>query len=63
MKRVTSVRLSLLLSSVDNNLTSGDQKYWLNGELKTVANNANIGKKLLRSFTTTIKVRNKGIGL
>ncbi len=63
MDRVTSVRLSLLLSSVDNNLTSGDQKYWLNGELKTVANSANSGKKLLRSFTSTIKVRNKGIGL
>ncbi|MDZ4263261.1 MAG: PilW family protein, partial [Pseudomonadota bacterium] len=63
MKHVTSVRLSLLLSSVDNNLTSGDQKYWLNGELKTVANDKNSGKKLLRSFTTTIKVRNKGIGL
>ncbi len=63
MDRVTSVRLSLLLSSVDKNITSVDQNYWLNGELKTVANDGNIGKKLLRSFTTTVKVRNKGIGL
>lgn len=58
MNNVNSVRLNLLMSTVDENLTNGAQNYWLNGELTTVANSANSGKKLLRGFTTTVQLRN-----
>lgn len=62
MSRVTSVRISLLFSTIDDGLASGDQNYWFNGELITVASADNKNKKLYRGFTTTIKLRNKGIG-
>ena len=58
MNNITSVRLNLLLSTLDNNLTSGSQQYWQNGEVQTVTNSNNTGKKLLRGFTTTVQLRN-----
>lgn len=61
MKRVTSLRISLLFSTIDNNLTSSDQNYWFNGELLKVERADNTSKKLYRGFTTTIKLRNQGI--
>lgn len=63
MNKVTSIRLSLLFSTIDNNLASGDQNYWFNGERINVAVKDNDNKKLYRAFTTTIKLRNQGIGL
>jgi type IV pilus assembly protein PilW len=63
MNRVTSIRISLLFSTIDNNLASGTQSYWFDGSLVNLATTANSNKKLYRSFTTTIKLRNQGIGL
>ncbi len=56
MNNITSVRLSLLLSTLEKNLTSDSQKYWQNG-VQTVAS-SNSDKKLLRGFTTTVQLRN-----
>ena len=58
MSRVTSIRLSMLFSTIDNNLATGTQNYWFNGELKSKESS---DKKLYRGFTTTIKLRNKGL--
>lgn len=63
MNRVTSIRLSLLFRTIDNGLASGDQSYWLNGVNTTMTTADNSDKKLYRGFTTTIKLRNQGIGL
>lgn len=58
MNNITSVRLNLLLSTLETNLTSDSQKYWQNGEVQTVATSTNSDKKLLRGFTTTVQLRN-----
>lgn len=58
MNNITSVRLNLLLSTLEKNLTSDSQKYWQNGEVQTVATSTNSEKKLLRGFTTTVQLRN-----
>ncbi|HHJ80722.1 MAG TPA: hypothetical protein ENJ65_03720 [Candidatus Tenderia electrophaga] len=67
MSKVISVRIHLLLATAEDNLASSKQQYWyLNcdaGAPNTVALcNAN-DRRLYRSFTTTVQLRNQGIGI
>jgi len=57
MEKVTSVRIHLLLATLEDSLASEPQSYWFNGSFDTAANG---DKRLFRSFTTTIKLRNQG---
>ena len=51
---VTGIRISLLLQSVENNITTAPQPYFFNGTTVTPAD-----RRLRRAFTTTIAVRNQ----
>ena len=53
---VSSVRITLVMSTPENNTALKDQKYWLNGKEQSVG-----GKKIFRAFTTTIALRNKDL--
>jgi type IV pilus assembly protein PilW len=55
--KVVSVRINLLMRTEEDNLASKPQQYWFMDQLYT-AND----KHLYRSFTTTIQLRNQGIG-
>jgi len=55
--KVVSVRINLLMRTEEDNLASKPQQYWFMDQLHT-AND----KHLYRSFTTTIQLRNQGIG-
>ncbi len=60
--QVSSVRITLVLSTEENNVATTTQSYWINGSLVTLdGNNDNVNKKIFRAFTTTIKLRNKGL--
>ncbi len=61
--RITSVRVHLLLSTVENNLATTPQSYWQQGELVTPSETANQSNKIFQAFTTTIQLRNQGIGI
>jgi len=52
---VVSVRISLLLQTIDDNVASSEIDYFYNG----VNNSPTTGRKLRRVFTTTINVRNR----
>lgn len=52
--RVASVRISLLLQSIEDNLTTAPQSYTFNGATVTPAD-----RRLRRVFTTTIGLRNR----
>jgi len=54
MNKVTSVRIHLLLHTLEDGLASEPQDYWFNGTEHTATD-----KRLYRSFTTTIQLRNK----
>jgi len=64
-QNVSSVRVHLLLSTLEDSLATEAQRYWYvqdgvdNMELKPVAGD----RRLYRSFTTTIQLRNQGIGI
>ena len=60
MQNVTSVRIYLLLSTTENNLATTPQNYWFKGNLQQAADG---DRRLFRGFTTTIQLRNQGIGL
>lgn len=60
MKKVISVRLSLLFATTEKNLALGPQSYWFNGTVVTQPANTT-DRRLFRAFTTTIKLRNKAI--
>jgi type IV pilus assembly protein PilW len=66
MSNVVSVRIHLLLSTGEDNLAIDPQSYWYVNqdsddiELQTAADG---DKRLFRSFTTTIQLRNYGIGV
>ena len=60
MDKVTSVRIHLLLSTLENNLATVPQEYWFNGEYHQAAEG---DRRLFRSFTATIQLRNQGIGI
>lgn len=55
--RVVSVRIHLLLATLEDNLAPQVQQYWFMGNLTTAAD-----RRLYRSFTTTIQLRNQGLG-
>ena len=71
MANVVSVRIYLLLATLEDNLASAPQSYWhldVNGckgadgntiELCDPAND----RRLYRGFTTTVQLRNQGIGI
>lgn len=56
MTNVVSVRLSLLLRSAEDNITTQPQPYAYNGATITPTD-----RRLRRVFTTTIRIRNKGL--
>lgn len=57
--RVVSVRIHLLLATTEDNLAAEPEprRYWFMGDLNTAAD-----RRLYRSFTTTIQLRNQGLG-
>ena len=57
--QVSSIRLTLVLSTEENNVATTDQAYWVNGTSTNPA--ANDDNKIFRAFTTTINLRNKGL--
>lgn len=57
MSNVISVRIHLLLATTEDNLAPQPQQYWFMGDLNTAAD-----RRLYRSFTTTIQLRNQGLG-
>lgn len=60
MSKVRSVRIHLLLATLEDNLASEPQGYWFAGELVQPAEGST-DRRLFRSFTTTIQLRNQGI--
>lgn len=56
MNRIVSVRMNLLLRTAEDNLANPPQVYSFNGAPVTAADH-----RLRRVFSTTIKVRNKGL--
>ena len=56
MSNIVSVRLALLLRTIDDNIASQTQNYTYNGTTVTAAD-----KRLRRSFYSIIKLRNRGI--
>ncbi|MBI3772295.1 MAG: PilW family protein [Gammaproteobacteria bacterium] len=60
MKKVVSLRLHLLFTSLEKNLAPGPQSYWFNGAMVTQPANTT-DRRLFRAFTTTVKLRNKAI--
>lgn len=56
MGNVVSVRVSLLLRSAEDNITTQPQPYAFNGATITPTD-----RRLRRVFTTTIRIRNKGL--
>ncbi len=56
MNNVVSVRVSLLLRSTEDNITTQKQPYTFNGATITPAD-----RRLRRVFTTTIRIRNRGL--
>lgn len=56
MANVVSVRASLLLRSAEDNITTQPQPYAFNGATITPTD-----RRLRRVFTTTIRIRNKGL--
>ncbi len=62
MNNVTSVRIHLLLATLEDNLASEPQSYWFAGQLIVPAGNSE-DRRLFRSFTTTIKLRNQGMNI
>jgi len=68
MSKVVSVRIHLLLATLEDNLASTNQQYWyLNCDAdapNTVALcDAADDRRLYRNFTTTVQLRNQGIGI
>ncbi len=68
MSKVVSIRIHLLLATLEDNLASTNQQYWyLNCDAEapnTVALcDAADDRRLYRSFTTTVQLRNQGIGI
>ncbi|MBI2779430.1 MAG: PilW family protein [Gammaproteobacteria bacterium] len=59
MANVVSVRVSLLLRSAEDNVTTKKQSYTFNGA--TIPEAAVPDRRLRRVFTTTIRIRNKGL--
>lgn len=53
-QRVLSVKISLLMRSTENNITTAPQAYTFNGATRTPAD-----RRLRKVFTTTIAVRNR----
>jgi len=58
--KVSSVRIHLLLATQENNLAREPQSYWFAGRLIPPAAGST-DRRLFRSFTTTIKLRNQGL--
>lgn len=58
MEKVSSIRIHLLLATLEDGLASEPQDYWFNGNNETATD-----KRLYRSFTTTIKLRNQGTSI
>lgn len=62
MSDIISVRIHLLLATTEDNLAPQQpqpQQYWFMDDLQTAAAG---DRRLFRSFTTTIQLRNQGIG-
>ena len=63
MERVTSLRLHLLLATEEDNLATTPQTYWFyDPDTNAVAEHTATDRRLYRSFTTTIQLRNQGLG-
>ncbi len=63
---VSSVRLTLVLSTQENNTSVSTQSYWKADGTQVIldgngGNPSNSNKKIFRAFTTTIKLRNQGL--
>ena len=59
MASVTSVRVTLVFNTLDNNVaTTAQQQYWMNGAAVTVAAAANPNRRIFRAFSRTITLRN-----
>ena len=54
MDKVSSIRIHLLFATQEDGLASKPQTYWFNGADHTATD-----KRLYRSFTTTIQLRNQ----
>lgn len=63
-KNVVSLRVSLLLRSLNNNVINDEQSMEFNGaEIKIKPTNDNkLDRYLRRVFTSTISLRNRNIG-
>lgn len=66
--KVASVRITIVLSTQENNIATTNQIYWENGIKKTESTNTtapntftNPNGKIFRAFTTTVNIRNQGL--